>query len=320
MSSPPASLSPTSAPIALSFPSSHIALITLNNPSKLNSLKSSDVGHLVDALEWVASQPDETIPICVLTGKGRFFSAGADVHDPSRQPPPEAASDPRLLKDFYTQRLALSNARLARVLSTFPKVLVGAMNGPAVGISAAVLGHCDLLYTLQDFWLQVPFTQLGLVCEGLTSTTFIQRMGHGRGVECLLEGGRVPAAELERSGFITRILAPPPTASKDQDGTPPILGAVLERLEQRLSPPSIDPFALAYSKRLIQKATYEGLSSEEANQAELRGAEIVFTSGKPAERVSECGRLGPNDAELTRSPIMLFYQFAAIAGGKRHKL
>lgn len=68
---------------------------------------------------------------------------------------------------------------------------------------------------------------------------------------------------------------------------------VLPHLTSRFLPPVADPFALLFTKNLIRSATYESQSWTEANNAELKGAEAVFLSGRPAkqfERLAMGGR------------------------------
>ncbi|CAO1635057.1 unnamed protein product [Parajaminaea phylloscopi] len=316
----PPPLDASSWPVSLSFPlppntpAEHrddvlgrIAVITLSNVEKLNAVRFDDVLNLVETLRWLAEQPKVTVVI--LTGRGRFFSAGAMVSDKSRDPgiPLEAYTsrkpeDESRIQQYYVSRIALGNGRLSRELANFPKVLVGAMNGPAVGIMAAVVGHCDLIYSYDNFWLSVPFTTLGLVSEGLASQTFVAKLGMGRAQEALLEGKRMDAQTLAQTGFITRLFASDSQASSNQQNTSdkaytvPILDEVLKHVGDKLMPPTADAHALLHSKQLIQRVTYDKLSREEALQVELRGAEDVFTSGVPLAR------------------------FARIAAGGRHKL
>ncbi|CAO1633005.1 unnamed protein product [Sympodiomycopsis kandeliae] len=312
----PPPLTADSHPISLSFPippntpsesveavQGRVAVITLKNTAKLNATGLEDVYNLVEVLRWIGEQ--DRITIAVLTAQGRFFSAGADFSDPSRDPgatfeqhTSKNPQDVKSIHTFYEGRIALGNGRLARELTFFPKVLIGAMNGPAVGIMAAVVGHCDLLYTYSNFWLAVPFSSLGLVSEGLASQTFVRKMGLGRAQECLLEGKRMSAAVLAHTGFITQVFPTPQgqAESKDKSFTLPILQDVLSHIGAKLMPPHADSHALVRSKQIIQRVTYDNLSREEANQLELRGAEEVFTSGIPLR------------------------QFAKIAGGGRHKL
>ena len=68
---------------------------------------------------------------------------------------------------------------------------------------------------------------------------------------------------------------------------------VLPHLTSKFLPPTADPFALLFTKKLIRNATYEGKSWTEVNDAEVLGAEQVFTSGRPAkqfERLAQGGR------------------------------
>lgn len=85
----------------------------------------------------------------------------------------------------------------------------------------------------------------------------------------------------------------PPAGADRKTYTPPIMDHVLPHLASKLLPPVADSFALLYTKKLIRSATYEGKSWEEVNNAEVRGAETVFGSGRPAkqfERLAAGGR------------------------------
>jgi peroxisomal 3,2-trans-enoyl-CoA isomerase len=182
---------PKSDPITLTFPTlpepaaaGSVAVITLNSPSTLNALRSIDMQQLIDTMHWINEQP--SIIITVLTGTGRFFSAGANVKDAGRTVPSEITdlppNDPRhvsLKEQFYAQRAYNNNSRLSQSFYHHNKLLVAALNGPAIGISAAVLGYCDLIYCFEEFWFSTPFTSLALVAEGGSTKTFVQKVGMG---------------------------------------------------------------------------------------------------------------------------------------------
>ncbi|PWN52596.1 ClpP/crotonase [Violaceomyces palustris] len=302
----PPPLSPSSRPISLHFPpdcqGGKVAVITLNNPKSLNALKWEDCRRLIQVLEWIHEQPE--LLVTVLTAKGRYFSAGADVRDPSRQLPQEILRLPERTPEYqlevdhhYASRINSGNGSLARALSGHSKILVGAINGPAVGICAAMLSHCDLLYTYDDFFLFTPFTSLALVAEGLSSLTFVRKMGLGKAQQALLQGRRMGSVELLESGFISQTFPKPSgldLGGEEEEHS--ILNETLRIVRSTLLPPHANPFALLYTKRLLVKAAYHNLDLEQANQAELRGAEIVFRSGEPSK------------------------QFARLASGGRHKL
>lgn len=183
----PSPCSPNSQPISLTFPThsgsaaGSIAQITLNSPSNLNAVRSVDIQQLIATLEWINEQPE--ILITILTGTGRFFSAGANLDDPARKLPSDLAAlspeDPQYWpgrKSFYAQRAYNNNSRFAQALYHHEKILVAALNGPVVGIVAAATAYCDFVYCFEDFWLATPFTSLALVAEGGTSSTFVKKV------------------------------------------------------------------------------------------------------------------------------------------------
>ena len=100
------------------------AIITLNVPKKLNALGADEYYQLARAMNEVAARDD--IYITILTGKGRFFSAGADVTFGSKTD--DSAIDERhqYLKSFVSNNLHITHA-----FYTHPKILITALNGPA---------------------------------------------------------------------------------------------------------------------------------------------------------------------------------------------
>ena len=119
---------------------------------------------------------DKNIYITVLTGKGRFFSAGADVNI-DRSTPEGGDTYRQSLRNFVANNLNVTQA-----FYTHPKILVVALNGPVVGLSAALTGFADFVYAAPHTFLLTPFSSLGLVAEGGASVGFVQRMGCVKGV------------------------------------------------------------------------------------------------------------------------------------------
>lgn len=85
----------------------------------------------------------------ILTGKGRFFSAGADVSFPRGE-----IEEGDNVRSAYIRRLSEGNIDLSRAMSTHSKILVAAMNGPAVGLSAALIGWAGQLLRRFFCWEQ----------------------------------------------------------------------------------------------------------------------------------------------------------------------
>lgn len=98
-----------------------------------------------------------------------------------------------------------SNLNLARAFYTHPKILVTALNGPVVGMSAAMIAYSDFIYAAPHTFLQTPFASLGLVAEGGASAAFVDRMGVSKANKALIQGRRLVVEELLGCGFVDRI-------------------------------------------------------------------------------------------------------------------
>lgn len=95
---------------------------------------------------------------------------------------------------------------LIRSMIDHKKVLVLAMNGPGVGAGAAWFqGLCDIFYAAEETWLQVTFSQLGLVPEAGSAIHWAQSMGVHRSNEWLMFGGRTTVEELKSMGLVNQI-------------------------------------------------------------------------------------------------------------------
>jgi Delta3-Delta2-enoyl-CoA isomerase len=109
------------------------------------------------------------------------------------------------------------------------KVLVMALNGPIVGLSAALSGFSDFIYCTPHTYLLTPFSSLGLVAEGGASAALVRRMGFPKANEALLMSRRVPAPELLACGYVNEIL----DCGMQGDGDGKFLEMVLERVNDR---------------------------------------------------------------------------------------
>lgn len=97
---------------------------------------------------------------------------------------------------------------LVRSMMDHKKVLVLALNGPGVGAGAAWFqGSCDLFYAAEGSWLQVTFSQLGLVPENASVVNWTQSMGVHRANDWLMFGGKATAEELKEMGLVNQIFA-----------------------------------------------------------------------------------------------------------------
>jgi peroxisomal 3,2-trans-enoyl-CoA isomerase len=88
----------------------------------------------------------------------------------------------------------------------FPKILVGAVNGPAVGIAVTTLSFCDAIYASTNATFATPFTSLGQSPEACSSYLFPRIMGPKVANEVLLFGRSLTADEAKSVGFVTDVI------------------------------------------------------------------------------------------------------------------
>ncbi|BFZ62351.1 dodecenoyl-CoA isomerase [Saitoella coloradoensis] len=248
-----------------------IAVIRINRPTRLGALDFALYMRLGSILRKIDARDD--IDITVLTGTGKFFSAGADVKSIAARPPPTA--DPRT---HWLSSFSLGNQDLTRAFYTHRHLLIAALNGPAIGLSAALLGCCDLVYAVEGAWLLTPFTNLGLVAEGGASYSFVKRMGVGKATEALLQSKKMGVGELYECGFVNRIF--PPQGSSEFMET--VLGYVKDSFE------GVNMDSVRKTKKLIW--THMERDIERANGMEVQGAVERFTAGIPQREFEKLAR------------------------------
>ncbi|KAJ5980105.1 hypothetical protein N7481_007403 [Penicillium waksmanii] len=247
-----------------------VAIITLNRPDKLNALNQDLYYLLGERLREVEKRDD--IYITVLTGTGRFFSAGADVT--SSRPNGDLNSNVRrdLVKSFVA-----NNTDVTRTFYNHTKILVVALNGPAVGLSAALVAHADFIYATPHTFILTPFSSLGLVAEGGASRAFVERLGIAKANEALLMSKRIPCEDLVSTGFVNKVIQAPSGNKDDSDG---FLKAVLHEVEERLGT-HLNQSSLLKIKELVRRPERELLDRQNGIEA-FMGLER-FLSGVPQE-------------------------------------
>ena len=168
-----------------------VMTITLNRVERKNSITSAMYDALADALE--SANHDASVRAVVIQGHETIFSAGNDIGDFLNQPP--ATPDAPVF-------------RFLRGISSFPKPIVAAVCGPAVGIGTTLLLHCDLIYAGDNAAFSMPFVNLGLCPEAASSFLAAQLMGYPRAAEALLLGEPFMAESALEMGLINRIVPP----------------------------------------------------------------------------------------------------------------
>lgn len=173
-----------------------VLTITFNRVDKKNSITSTMYTTLADAM--LQASDDVAVRAVVFQGHETIFSSGNDIGDFLNHPP---------------STLDAPVFQFLRALSTFPKPVLAAVCGPAVGIGTTMLFHCDLVYAGDNAAFSMPFVNLGLCPEAASSYLAPQRMGYGRAAEALLLGDPFMAESALEMGLISRIVPPSEAAA-----------------------------------------------------------------------------------------------------------
>lgn len=88
----------------------------------------------------------------------------------------------------------------------FPKILIGFINGPAVGISVSTLGLFDGVYASSNSTFSLPFTKTAQSAEGCSSFIFPTLMGSLRAKDILLFDRKLTAEEAQQRGLVTKVI------------------------------------------------------------------------------------------------------------------
>lgn len=248
-----------------------IAIITLNQPKKLNAMNMAAYYRLSCLMRDVAKMDD--IRITVLTGAGRFFSAGADVT--TTRPGGGEGEDKDQARQDILRSFVANNLDITRAFYTHPKILVTALNGPTVGLSAAIVAHSDFIYAAPHAFLLTPFSSLGLVAEGGASVAFVMRLGIAKANEALIMSKKITCEEMLQCGFVNKVFK-----GKDQNDAAGFLKQVLDEVEDRLGE-HLNQDSLLKIKELIRKPYLDRFETQ--GVLEVTEGMQRFVAGAPQE-------------------------------------
>lgn len=163
--------------------------IELNRPTKKNAITSAMYAAMADAVQ--EAEADASVRTVLISGAGQAFSAGNDLQDFLSG---MGDDNPPVLR--FLQALAGSSTPL-----------IAAVQGPAVGIGATMLLHCDYVVAADDTVLQFPFVSMALVPEAASSLLLPRIVGYLRAADILLTGDNVDAERALELGLVTRVVA-----------------------------------------------------------------------------------------------------------------
>lgn len=238
-----------------------VRTLILNRPEVLNAFNEEMYRATADALREAAANPE--VAVVLLTGEGRAFSAGNDLHEMQRR-----ISDPA----FNEQGSHFTT--MIDALADFPKPLICAVNGVGVGIGATILGYADLVFMSATARLKTPFTSLGVAPEAASSYLLPRLMGRQNAAWLLMSSEWVDAAEAQRTGLAWKVCAPEDLLTEarrhaDILAARPI--ASLMAVKQTMTAPIREGIEAATARENEQFAVLMGAAANASALAEFTG-------------------------------------------------
>lgn len=223
---------------------------TIDVPDAANAITGSD---FIDAFDAAvdAANADTDISVVILTGAGRFFSAGGNVRD-MRDHTGVFGLGPLDQRHGYSSGIQ----RVPRALQRCEVPVIAAVNGAAIGAGCDLAVMCDLRIAAESAFFAESFVQLGLI-PGDGGTWFLPRaVGWARAAEMTLTGDRVDAATALSWGLVNEVLS--------DDELLPAAHRLAERIAKNPAP------AVRMAKRLLLESRTASLDSTLALAAALQ--------------------------------------------------
>jgi enoyl-CoA hydratase/carnithine racemase len=225
--------------------------LTLNRPAALNAFNDALYGAVTRALRDAAAE--RHVAVVVLTGQGRAFSAGQDLG--------ELADGRR-----HEERMAAGFRDFIETIEAFPKPLIAAVNGIAVGIGLTLLPHCDFVLMAESARLKAPFVSLGVSAEAGSSFLLPATIGAAATAKLFYTGDWLEAAEALACGLAQALV---PDAE---------LQTAADALAAKIA--AMPVAALVANKKLLLAARLDAIRAARAREDET----FATLVGGPANR------------------------------------
>ena len=174
-----------------------VATITLNRPDRLNALTFEVYRELTDT--FAALREERDVRVVIITGTGRAFCSGGDVHD--------------IIGELFNRDMegllefTRMTCELIQNIRALPKPVIASLNGTTAGAGACIALAADLRIASEDARIAFLFVKVGLAGTDMAASYLLPRVvGLSKATEMLYTGDFVTAAEAERIGLYNRVV------------------------------------------------------------------------------------------------------------------
>ena len=176
--------------LLISDPKPFVRQLTINRPEVRNALSNAVLDKIATVLE--AARDDDAVRAVVLTGGDKVFAAGADLRELSQRNPVTGLTDSR---PSHWERIR-----------KFPKPLIAAVNGFALGGGCELSMHCDITIAGAGARFGQPEVNLGII-PGAGGTQRLTRIaGQQIAMKLCLSGELIDAAEAKAVGLVAEVV------------------------------------------------------------------------------------------------------------------
>jgi len=171
-----------------------VAYISVNRPEALNALNAEVLDELHRVFTWVNGSDD--VKVAVLSGEGKAFVAGADI------------AQMKTLTTIEARDFTLKGQRLLSYIEQLDKVVIGAVNGFALGGGCELAMACDIRIASEKAKFGLPEVNLGII-PGFGGTQRLPRLvGKGMAKYLVMTAEMITAEEALRIGLVEKVASP----------------------------------------------------------------------------------------------------------------
>lgn len=222
-----------------------VGILSFNRPQAMNAISTQLAKELLAALEEL--ELDDEVFAAVLTAEGdRAFCVGADLKERKD-----------MTKDEMKKQRALF-VRAFTAVATFPKPLVAAVNGYALGGGCEFALGCDFIVASENAAFGLPEVGLAIIPGGGGTQLLPRIIGRTKAKELIFTGRRISAAEAYRLGLVNYVVPPAELMNKTME----IMAEIVRN----------GPIALRQAKRAINLGVELDLNTALALEAECYNA------------------------------------------------
>lgn len=224
-----------------------VATITLNRPDRLNAITFEVYRELTDTFAALRDQKD--VRVVVITGAGKAFCSGGDVHDIIGE---LFSRDMQGMLDFTRM-----TCQLVQNIRALPQPVIASLNGTTAGAGACIALAADIRIASETAKIAFLFVKVGLSGADMGAAYLLPRMvGLAKATELLITGDFISSREAEAIGLYNRVVPAEQLAA-----------TTMEFAEQLASGPA---FALAKTKEMLNREMHMDLAAALESEAQAQ--------------------------------------------------